>query len=200
MKPLRASRGRRGRGGRDARRAAGAATRRAALHHAQDPAEVLDEGLHHRNNADNSRRDRHRVRRTEALDILRGRCRGRRRHGSLSARIAAKSCRNRPRGVCPARNAQRSIGGDNTVFVPAYGNPFVFDLDKGRRYATSSRTTSSWPALRRACTTPAVPSTRRSISRSTSAISTWCTRTSSIPTRPSWVRSPRPSARRIRSR
>ena len=34
----------------------------------------------------------------------------------------------------PARNVQ--IGGKNTVFVPAYGSPFVFDLDKGRRYAT----------------------------------------------------------------
>ncbi len=34
----------------------------------------------------------------------------------------------------PARNIQ--IGGKNTVFVPAYGSPFVFDLDKGRRYAT----------------------------------------------------------------
>ena len=34
----------------------------------------------------------------------------------------------------PANNVQ--IGGKNTVFVPAYGSPFVFDLDKGRRYAT----------------------------------------------------------------
>ncbi|PID60241.1 MAG: trimethylamine methyltransferase [Gammaproteobacteria bacterium] len=37
-----------------------------------------------------------------------------------------------------ARNAERSvvIGGDHTVLVPAYGSPFVRDLDKGRRYAT----------------------------------------------------------------
>ena len=37
-----------------------------------------------------------------------------------------------------ARNPQRSvrIGGKNTVLVPAYGSPFVLDLDKGRRYAT----------------------------------------------------------------
>ena len=37
-----------------------------------------------------------------------------------------------------ARNPQRSvrIGGKNTVLVPAYGSPFVRDLDKGRRYAT----------------------------------------------------------------
>ncbi|MFQ5626994.1 MAG: trimethylamine methyltransferase family protein, partial [Methyloligellaceae bacterium] len=37
-----------------------------------------------------------------------------------------------------ARNAARSvmIGGDRTVLVPAYGPPFVRDLDGGRRYAT----------------------------------------------------------------
>ncbi len=37
-----------------------------------------------------------------------------------------------------ARNAQRNItiGGNNTVLVPAYGSPFVRNLDEGRRYAT----------------------------------------------------------------
>ena len=37
-----------------------------------------------------------------------------------------------------ARNAAHSvrIGGDNLVLVPAYGSPFVRDLDQGRRYAT----------------------------------------------------------------
>lgn len=37
-----------------------------------------------------------------------------------------------------ARNPERSvrIGGNHTVLVPAYGSPFVHDLDKGRRYAT----------------------------------------------------------------
>ena len=37
-----------------------------------------------------------------------------------------------------ARNPAKSveIGGNNTVLVPAYGPPFVSDLDKGRRYAT----------------------------------------------------------------
>jgi len=37
-----------------------------------------------------------------------------------------------------ARNPSRSvqIGGNNAVFVPAYGPPFVRDLDKGRRYGT----------------------------------------------------------------
>jgi trimethylamine--corrinoid protein Co-methyltransferase len=37
-----------------------------------------------------------------------------------------------------ARNPERNveIGGKHTVLVPAYGSPFVHDLDKGRRYAT----------------------------------------------------------------
>ncbi len=57
-----------------------------------------------------------------------------------------------PRGLCrklvmdsaPAQFTQHArnpannvvIGGPNTVTVPAYGPPFVSDLDKGRRYAT----------------------------------------------------------------
>ncbi|MEZ5538129.1 MAG: trimethylamine methyltransferase family protein [Thiolinea sp.] len=57
-----------------------------------------------------------------------------------------------PRGLCRqliqqhapseftqhARNPERStiIGGKRTVLVPAYGSPFVRDLDKGRRYAS----------------------------------------------------------------
>ena len=56
-----------------------------------------------------------------------------------------------PRGLCRslladaprqfrqhARNPKRSvdIGGDNAVFVPVYGPPFVRDLEGGRRYAT----------------------------------------------------------------
>ncbi len=37
-----------------------------------------------------------------------------------------------------ARNSARSVqmGGNNVVFAPAYGSPFVMDLDKGRRYGT----------------------------------------------------------------
>jgi trimethylamine--corrinoid protein Co-methyltransferase len=37
-----------------------------------------------------------------------------------------------------ARNPERSVvvGGDNTVFSPAYGSPFVRDLEGGRRYGT----------------------------------------------------------------
>ncbi|WP_163576498.1 trimethylamine methyltransferase family protein [Halomonas faecis] len=34
----------------------------------------------------------------------------------------------------PARNVE--IGGPNTVYVPAYGCPFVYDIDRGRRYGT----------------------------------------------------------------
>lgn len=34
----------------------------------------------------------------------------------------------------PARNVE--IGGPHTVYVPAYGCPFVFDIDQGRRYGT----------------------------------------------------------------
>ncbi len=37
-----------------------------------------------------------------------------------------------------ARNPANSvrIGGNNVIFSPAYGSPFVMDLDKGRRYGT----------------------------------------------------------------
>lgn len=37
-----------------------------------------------------------------------------------------------------ARNPARSveIGGPHVVFAPAYGSPFVMDIDRGRRYAT----------------------------------------------------------------
>ncbi|RDB43149.1 trimethylamine methyltransferase [Halomonas sp. DQ26W] len=34
----------------------------------------------------------------------------------------------------PARNVE--IGGPHTVYVPAYGCPFVYDIDQGRRYGT----------------------------------------------------------------
>ena len=47
-----------------------------------------------------------------------------------------------------ARNPDRSveIGGDNVVFAPAYGSPFVRDLAGGRRYAIARRL----PELRQA--------------------------------------------------
>jgi len=44
------------------------------------------------------------------------------------ARPSAQHARN------PARSVQ--IGGNHTVFAPAYGPPFVSDLDGGRRYGT----------------------------------------------------------------
>ncbi|MDE0388895.1 MAG: trimethylamine methyltransferase family protein, partial [Rhodospirillales bacterium] len=36
-----------------------------------------------------------------------------------------------------ARNPERSVemGGRNTVFAPVYGPPFIYDIEKGRRYA-----------------------------------------------------------------
>ena len=77
----------------------------------------------------------------EALDLLKG----------AGADVDGERVRF-PRGMCRsiiqasapseftqhARNPERSvvIGGDRTVLVPAYGSPFVRDLDKGRRYAT----------------------------------------------------------------
>ncbi len=51
----------------------------------------------------------------------------------------AQICSTAPRQFTHlARNPTRSneIGGDNTVFVPAYGSPFVRDLEGGRRYGT----------------------------------------------------------------
>ena len=77
----------------------------------------------------------------EALDILR----------AAGADVQGERVRF-PRGMCRklvqdnaphtftqhARNPARSvvIGGKNTVFVPAYGCPFIRNLDEGRRYAT----------------------------------------------------------------
>ncbi len=72
------------------------------------------------------------------------------------ARRRAPTCRASactfPRGLCRtiirerapatytqhARNPARSVvmGGPHTVFAPAYGPPFVHDLDRGRRYGT----------------------------------------------------------------
>src|SRR5262245_45460772 len=52
-------------------------------------------------------------------------------------------CRQRIRASAPreftqhARNPARSvrIGGPHTVFAPAYGSPFIYNVDEGRRYA-----------------------------------------------------------------
>src|SRR5579871_4851656 len=61
----------------------------------------------------------------ERVHFARGMCR------SIVQRSAPKEF------VQHARNPARSviIGGGNTVFAPAYGSPFVRNLDEGRRYA-----------------------------------------------------------------
>ncbi len=77
----------------------------------------------------------------EALEIL----------SNAGANIEGERVRF-PRGMCRkliqnsapkefkqyARNPEKSvmIGGDNMVLVPAYGSPFIHNLDEGRRYAT----------------------------------------------------------------
>ncbi len=77
----------------------------------------------------------------EALDILK---QGGAEIDGVTARFPRGMCRSIIQASAPveytqhARNPERNlrIGGKNTVFVPAYGSPFVFDLDQGRRYAT----------------------------------------------------------------
>ena len=77
----------------------------------------------------------------EALDILK---KGGASIDGERVRFPRDMCRSIIQASAPAeythhaRNPERNvrIGGKNTAFVPAYGSPFVFDLDKGRRYAT----------------------------------------------------------------
>ncbi len=77
----------------------------------------------------------------EALDILK---QGGAEIDGVRVRFPRGLCRSIVQASAPreytqhARNPDRNvqIGGNNTVFVPAYGSPFVFDLDQGRRYAT----------------------------------------------------------------
>src|ERR1700722_12953023 len=61
----------------------------------------------------------------ERVHFARGMCR------SLIQRSAPREFTQHARN--PARNVV--IGGKNTVFAPAYGSPFVRNLDEGRRYA-----------------------------------------------------------------
>src|SRR6202521_2682924 len=61
----------------------------------------------------------------ERVHFARGMCR------SLVQRTAPREFTQHARN--PARNV--IIGGKNTVFAPAYGSPFVRNLDEGRRYA-----------------------------------------------------------------
>ena len=98
--------------------------------------------LHRAQRRHHSRGDRHRFSRRSrgARDLEGGR---RRRQGRARAfcraACAARSCSaSAPREFTQhARNPARSvvIGGKNTVFAPAYGSPFVRNLDEGRRYA-----------------------------------------------------------------
>ena len=61
----------------------------------------------------------------ERVHFARGMCR------SIVQRSAPRSFTQHARN--PARSVV--IGGKNTVFAPAYGSPFVRNLDEGRRYA-----------------------------------------------------------------
>ena len=139
----RGSRGRRGRGGRDARRAGGAAVKKSAPYIKRKIPffEVLDEeGLQLiEHNADTileevgiEFRDM-----PEALDILK---QGGAEVDGVTVRFPRGLCRSIIQASAPAeytqhaRNPERNvqIGGRNTVFVPAYGSPFVYDIEKGR--------------------------------------------------------------------
>jgi trimethylamine--corrinoid protein Co-methyltransferase len=143
----RPARGRRGRGGREERRSAASAAPVSAPYITRKiPCfEVVDEeGLEIiERNADTileevgiEFRDM-----PEALEILR---QGGAEIDGVTARFPRGLCRSIIQASAPAeytqhaRNPERSvrIGGKHTVFVPAYGSPFVFDIDKGRRYAT----------------------------------------------------------------
>ena len=142
----RAGRGRR-RGGREARRAGGSEVSVSAPYIKRKIPlfEVLDEeGLQLiENNADTileevgiEFRDM-----PEALDILK---QGGAEIDGVTARFPRGLCRSIIQASAQkeytqhARNLERSvqIGGMNTVFVPAYGSPFVYDIENGRRYAT----------------------------------------------------------------
>ena len=76
----------------------------------------------------------------EALDLLRDAgcdIKGERVH--FPRGLARKLCATAPSSFTQhARNPERSveIGGNNMVFAPVYGPPFVRDLENERRYAT----------------------------------------------------------------
>ena len=143
----RSSRGRRGRGGRDERLAASKVVVKSAPYIKRKIPffEVLDEeGLQLiENNADTILEETGIEFRDmpEALDILK---QGGAEIDGVTVRFPRGLCRSIIQASAPkeytqhARNPERNvqIGGKNTVFVPAYGSPFVYDIDKGRRYAT----------------------------------------------------------------
>ena len=78
-----------------------------------------------------------------------------------------------------SRRATWSSAASNTVFAPAYGSPFVRNLDEGRRYARIEdfRNFVKLAYWRPRCITRAAPSASPSICRSTSGTSTWSTAT-----------------------
>ncbi len=76
----------------------------------------------------------------EALELFRGA--GARVDGErvrFDPGLAAQLCSTAPATFdLLGRDGRRvPIGGNATVFLPAYGSPFVTDLDRGRRYATA---------------------------------------------------------------
>ena len=81
--------------------------------------------------------------------------------------------------ACAQPGAQRGDRRRRTVFAPAYGSPFVRNLDEGRRYAQIEdfRNFVKLAYCRPRCTIRAARSASRSICRSTSGISTWSTAT-----------------------
>ncbi len=78
----------------------------------------------------------------EAIELWRAA--GARIQGGVRIHVPAGLARAIIRGSAPAeftqhaRNPERSvrIGGAHAVFAPAYGSPFVTDLERGRRYGT----------------------------------------------------------------
>ncbi len=108
-----------------------------------------------------------------------------------AARIPAARARN------PAHHI--SIGGNNTVFAPVYGPPFIRNLDEGRRYATIEdfRNFSKPVYMLPSLIMPVERYASRSTIRSPSATSTWSTPTSNTTISRSWAQSPRGSAQRI---
>ncbi|MEX2274435.1 MAG: trimethylamine methyltransferase family protein [Actinomycetota bacterium] len=134
-----------GRAGRQAARAATTAERVPYITRTLRPFEVLDdEGLELMEHNADTILERVGIEFREApdaLELLKG----------AGAEVDGERVRF-PRGMCRsiiqasapqsftqyARNPERNveIGGMNTVLAPAYGSPFVHDLDQGRRYGT----------------------------------------------------------------
>jgi len=100
-----------------------------------------------------------------------------------------------------ARNPARSvrIGGKNMVLAPAYGSPFVRDLEKGRvtQQLKILKISSSSHIRHLFCIIPEERFANRLIYRLTNGISTWFIRTCVTVTNRSWVQSQLRNGRRI---